>query len=1077
MKAAAKQWCKRSAALLLVCTVLLVGVARAQNRSTAEIVGTVTDPSGAPVPNATVTLTNRNTGASAEVTTSQAGTFDAPYLDPGPYTVEIRATGFEVLVRQGIDIELDQTARVDSQLKIGSESQTVTVTSNAPLINTEDSQRGTNFNGEMIANLPTVGRDPSYFALLAPGTSTAQSNVSGVDPGRRSVNGSRAFSMAATINGGSGVLPNSDNFVTLVPALSAVSEFNVIEDNFNAEYATGTSVLNIVTMGGTNTFHGSIFEFFQNNDLNARSYFAKSATPLRYNQPGGTIGGPILRNKLFFFFSFQDTINPSTTVTTQTVPTDAVRTGNFTGFAPIINPQTGTPFTNNQIPTGMIDAVAQQVLGYWPEPNTPGNVNNYYMAAPQDLKTPIYDARVDYHISSNNVLTGASHVYLMTNAHTGSIPPPACFNNSERCGVQTSHSQQWTLTDHWTLSADKINEARFNFVRQYFYQDTPNQDENIPSKLGLMNVPDNFFPYFTISGAIPTSIGPGQHSGGAQNTFSFGDALTWVHGKHTLRFGGEVDRFQYNVLAALDSGTFGFNGTFSGNGFADFLLGLPYSYSLNAQPNTVGARRTAFAAFVQDDYHVTHNLTVNIGLRWQAEGAFSEVQNRLSNFDPTLANPETGTLGAISFATPSNNTLQNNHFKLFAPRIGFAWNPKPSWVVRAGYGVYFIPISAQRNYNSTPPGYAITESLQVTNLANPTPIFYLYQGPPPYVVPTPPDRTPSILNGQAVSYYPLNAPQGYMQQWHLGIQKQFGGSWVAEASYVGSAGTHLLFPRDLNQVPEADLGPGDLQLLRPYPQYQAITTYFNDASSNYNALQLQLARRFSSGLTVLANYTYSKSLDNCSLDITTGSGCEYQDAATPAATYAPSQFDQTHRLVVSGVYDLPFGYGRAHLNRRGVADGFLGGWTTSEIFTANTGFPFTVFASTPNPALSGNQFANITGSPYLPNPTVAEWFNTSAFSNPSTYTFGNSSRDLLRGPGFWDFDFTVAKQFPIPIGREDRTHLQFRVDFFNLFNHPNFAQPNATVGSAAFGTITALAYSNTNNNPARQIQLGLVLTF
>jgi hypothetical protein len=1076
MKAATKQWTIRIAALLLFCLILPLGITRAQNRSTGEIVGTVTDPDGKSVPDATVKIINDKTGVSVEVKTNKDGAFDAPFLDPGIYTVEIRATGFEALVHKGVDLALDQTARVDGQVKIGAATETVTVTANAALLNTEDSQRGTNFNNEMISNLPTVGRDASYFALLAPGTSTAQSNVSGVDPGRRSVNGSRAFSIAATVNGGSGVLPNSDNFVTLVPALSAVSEFNVIENNFNAEYATGTSVLNIVTTAGTNKFHGSLFEYFQNNVLNAKNFFSTSVTPLRYNQPGATFGGPILHNKLFFFFSYQDTINPSTTVTIHTVPTAAELSGNFAGFAPIINPSTGLPFLNNQITPGLIDSVAQKVLAFWPAPNLPGTVNNFSFAAPQNLTTPIYDARVDYHVTSNNVLSADGHVYLLSNIHTGSIPGPACFNNSERCGLQVSHSQQWTITDRWTLSPTLINEARFNFVRQLFYQLTPNQNMNIPTALGLNNVPPNFFPLFTISGAIPTSIGPGQHSGGAQNIFSFSDAMTWVHGKHMIKYGGEFDRFQFNTLASLDSGTFGFSGIFTGNGLADFLLGLPNSFSLNEQPQTVGARRSAGALFIQDDYHLKSNLTLNIGLRWEDQGAFSEVQNRLSNFSPTLNNPLTNTPGAIVFATPSSNTLQNAHPDLFAPRVGFAWTPKPGWVVRAGYGIYFVPISAQRNYNSSPPGYAITESLQVTNLSSPTPIFHLNVGPPAAVVPTSANRTASISNGQSITYYPPNAPQGYAQQMHLSVQKQFG-SWVAEGSYIWSKGTHLLYPRDMNQVPASALGPGNLQLLRPFPQYQSITTNFNDANSSYNALQLQLVRRFSAGLTVNANYTYSKSLDDCSLDITTGGGCEYQNANQPKGSYAASQFDQTHRAVISGVYDLPFGYNRKYMNRRGVADAFLGGWTASEIFSANSGFPFTVLASTANPALSGNHFANVTGVDTVASPSLAQWFNTAAYSNPSTLAFGNSGRDTLRGPGFWDFDFSVAKQFRLPVGVEDRMHLQVRADFFNLFNHPNFAQPNSTVGSAAFGTITALAFSNPNNNPGRQVQLGAVITF
>jgi hypothetical protein len=1084
MEVTAKQVSKWIGALLLIFLILPFGIARAQNRNTAEIVGTVTDATGATVPNATVKITNTNTGAVVELTTNQAGTFDAPYLDPGPYTVEVQASGFETLVRQGIDIQLDQTARVDAQLKIGSSTQTVTVVANASLLNTEDSQRGTNFNDEMIGELPTVGRDPSYFALLAPGTSTAQSNVQGVDPGRRSVNGSRSFSMVASINGGSGVLPDSDNFVTLVPALAAVSEFNVLEDNFDAEYGTGTSVLNIITKSGSNEFHGSLFEYFQNTVLNARNYFSKSRGPLLYNQPGGSIGGPVLHNRLFFFFSYQDTINPSTTTSIDTVPTAAERAGNFTGVATIKNPSTGLPYTNDTIPT--IDAVAQKVLTYWPLPNNgTGATNNFINNGRQDLKTPIYDGRVDYHFTPTNVLTGAGHVYLLTNDHTGAIPPPACYNGSERCGIQTSHSQQWSLTDRWTLNSSTINEARFNFTRQYFYQLSPTQNDNYPATLGLNGVPENFFPLFTITGAVPTTIGPGQHSGGAQNVYTVGDAVTWVRGKHTVKFGGELDKYDYDVLASWSSGSFTFNGDFTGLGLADFELGYPSAYSLSAQPNTIGARRTAFAFFAQDDYHISRTVTLNLGLRYEGEGGFSEPFNRLSNFDPTLTNPLTNTPGAILYASSSDNTLQNNHFGLFAPRIGVAWNPKPSVVVRAGYGVYYVPISAQQNFSSTPPGYAISYSQVVANPSSPVPFMELDTGAPAYTVPTAANRTPAISNGQSISYFPPNAPQAYMQEWQVGIQKQLGTSWVTEISYVGSKGTHLLYPRDSNQVPQADFKPGALQSYRPFPQYQTITTYFDDAISDYNALQLSVNRRFSSGLTVLANYTYSKSMDDCSLDLTTTSGCEYQDAYTPRATYAPSQFDQTHRVVISGVYDLPFGVGRAHMTQGGVTDGILGGWTVSEAFSANTGFPFSVFASgtAVDPGISGTEFANITGTPTLSNPTIAEWFNTAAFTNPytpsstTTPVFGDTGRDIIRGPGFWDMDFSVAKQFRLPIGAGDRTHLQFRADFFNVFNHANFAQPNNTIGSAATGTITALAYSNPNNNPARQVQFGLVLSF
>ena len=473
--------------LWLVLVIIAAGRLGAQNRSTAEIVGTVTDRAGALVPDITVTITNITTKTSTRILTNQKGSYDMPFLDPGTYTIEFHGTGFNPVVRQPIVLELDQVARIDAQLTVGSVSQIVTVNGDGPILNTDDSQRGTNFNNNLVADLPTVGRDPSTLATLAPGTSTAQSNISGVDPGRRSVNGSRAFSITATINGGSGVLPNSDNFVTLVPALAAVEEFNVIENNFTAEYDTDTSGLNIVTKGGTNQFHGTLFEYFENNYLNARNFFAKTETPLRYNQPGGAIGGPILRNKLFFFFSYQNRLSPQPPLPSKRFRRVWWRKEILPGRLQSRS-ASGLPFPNNQIPSSRIHPV-EVILLYWPAPNEVGNVNNFYRAAPQDQTTPVYDGKIDYQLNPNNTLTGAAHVYQLTDKHNGSIPGPACYNDSERCGVQVSDSQQWTLSDRWILSSNKIDELRFNFVRQFFNQTTPNQNENLPQTLGLGTVP------------------------------------------------------------------------------------------------------------------------------------------------------------------------------------------------------------------------------------------------------------------------------------------------------------------------------------------------------------------------------------------------------------------------------------------------------------------------------------------------------------------------------------------------------------------------------------------------------------
>lgn len=1046
----------------------------AQNRTTAELVGTVTDPSGAVLPRVSVTVTNLDTRATLHVETNQSGYYDVPFLPPGAYSMKFEIAGFQTQDRTNIQLQLGQTARIDAALAIGATTSTITVNAAGPLLDNADSERGTNVNPEMVANLPLVGRDPSSLAVLAAGTSSAQSGVAaGPDPGRRNINGNRAFTISATVNGGSVILPQSQNFgpSILLPPLADVSEFEVIQDNYSAEYESGTSVLNMITKSGANKFHGSLFEFLENDKLDTRNFFAQTNPPLRYNQFGGTFGGPIKKDKLFFFFSYQNTLSPNSTIVLLTTPTDAVRGGNFAGFATIKDPLTGTPFPGNQIPINRFDPVGAAIQTYFPQPNLPGVANNFYRADPNSSTTPYEDGKIDYNISAANQLTGSFHVLFFNDPWQSSWGGDVC-NGTERCALQVTHNQQWQVSDRWTLGPTAINEFRANFIRQYYNTLSPSAGQDFPEKLGLNNVPPYYFPTVTIGGAIAATLAPGKIGGGTQNVLSFGDNFTWVKGRHTIKMGGELSKQQYNTLATWSSGSFTFSGLFSGIGYADLLLGLPNAYSLTATPVTFGARETVAGAFIQDDFHVLPNLTLNVGVRYGFISGFTEAHDRSANFNPSLINPATNTPGAIQFATSGNPNLQANHPALFAPRLGLAWSVAKNWVVRASYGIFLVPLSVSRNFNSSPPGYSISETLQTTNLQ--TPIFQLSQGPPPYQYPTFTNLTPSILNGQAISYWPYHAPESYVQQWQVGVQRQFGPSTMMEVSYVGNKGTSLLFPRDLNQVPPVLLGPGNAQLYRPFPGFQGITTYFDDANSEYDALQIQLNRRFANGLTLLTNYTFSKSLDNSSYDLTTGSGSEYQIATRPDLNHALSQFDQTHRFVFAAVYQLPFGKGRQMLNKGGVLNAVLGGWQVSSNFTANTGSPFSVLQGGTNTSnsLAGSLFPNRLSNGALPSgqQTIHEWFNTSAFASPAIYTFGNSGRDILRGPGFWDLDTALMKDFPIPVRFGEQPRLEFRGDFFNFLNHPNFALPSATTGSAAFGTITSAS-------PARIIQLGLQLMF
>jgi len=399
--------------------------------------------------------------------------------------------------------------------------------------------------------------------------------------------------------------------------------------------------------------------------------------------------------------------------------------------------------------------VAQNIQKFFPDANLAGTANNFYRANPSSPNTPYYDGKVDYNLSSANQLTASFHVLFFSNPWQSSWGGPVC-NGSERCDQQVTHNQQWQVSDRWTAGPSAINEFRANFIRQYYNTLSPSRDQNFPEKLGIQNVPPFYFPTVAISGAIATNLAPGKIGGGTQNGFSYADNFTWIKGRHTIKMGGELTKTQYNTLAAWSSGSFNFSGLFSGVGYADFLLGLPNSYSLAANPITFGARRTGLGAFIQDDFHVLRNLTINVGLRYGYQGGFSEAHDRLANFNPGATNPATKTPGAIQYVTSDNRTLQANHPALFAPRLGLAWTVAKDWVVRTGYGIFIVPISVQRNFNTAPPGYAIQQILQTTDLR--TPIFQLSQGPPPYQYPDATKLTGDILNGQAASYWPYNAP-------------------------------------------------------------------------------------------------------------------------------------------------------------------------------------------------------------------------------------------------------------------------------------------------------------------------------
>jgi outer membrane receptor protein involved in Fe transport len=511
------------------------------------------------------------------------------------------------------------------------------------------------------------------------------------------------------------------------------------------------------------------------------------------------------------------------------------------------------------------------------------------------------------------------------------------------------------------------------------------------------------------------------------------------------------------------------------------LLGLPDSWSNSYTPE-YGARDWNFQAFAQDDFKITPKLTLNLGLRWEVQSGWTEVHNHLGSFDPTLTNPETNTPGAIWFAGQDGRTaLQETKPAVFAPRVGFAWSPKPNWSVRASYGIFDTLWGANNYTQGVGLGTTVSGSLTATNFL--TPIFQLKNGPPATVAPPFPPSA-AAYNGQGVSYFPYNTPVTYIQEWHFSVQHEFANRIVVNAAYVGNHGSNLQFQTDLNQVTPANIAQYgaigvDMQAYRPYPQFQGVSWRNFAGWSNYHSLQVSVNKALSHGLTVMGNYTYSKALDTGTMVGWGGGGIDnglygsgFQDSYNRGANYGPSATDIRNLFNGSMVYELPFGIGKPLLNRGGLVNALLGGWQLSSTWQLHSGMPFTPLWGGPNLdfSLAGDWRPNRVCSGTLSQPSVQEWFNTSCFAEAAPGTFGNSGRNILYGPGFAQLNSSLAKSWKLPFG--ERSAIQFRADAYNLLNRTNFGQPNinVTAGQTNAGIISSASQS-------RNLQLGARITF
>ncbi|MBS1859368.1 MAG: TonB-dependent receptor [Acidobacteria bacterium] len=984
----------------------------------AELLGTVTDPAGLPVATAQVALSQPATSAHYQTVTSASGAWDFSGLLPGVYQLEIRKPGFEVLRRPDIQLRVADRVVLDLSLVLGDFSQTLEVTAAAPLVQNTTGTLSLVVGQEQVSTLPLNGRNFIPLIALSPGVM--------LPPGQflPRINGSRPRTSEYLYDGVS-VLQPEPGQVAYYPVLDSIGEFRVETNSYSAEYGRSNGgVIQVSSKAGTNDFHGSLFEYFRNEALNARNLFAAAGPkPLfRRNLFGGTLGGPIRRGQTFFFADWQS-IRLDTGVTRLgTVPTLAQRAGVFT--TDITDPLTRTLFPNRTIPTSRFDTAAGSVLSSYPLPNASGS-SDYRRAADNTDGTDQFDTRIDHYIGTRQRIF-ARYSYLRD--HIGA---PATFAPADTTTITRGDS---LIVEH----AIGGNQARLGYTRRSLVQSTAQ-------------------PGATYDIAGFQSLGPATTTNGHMSTSvtEFVDDYAFNRGAHSLKVGADLRWEHLNVFQPpFPSGDYQFTAALTGNSFASFLLGAVQNYSRDVQQDTLRPRAHITEFFVQDDWRVTPRLTLSPGVRYTLNFPSTEADNRIAVFN----------LATRKLDFPQN--ARNLHKHDFGPRMGLAYRLSDSSAIRAGYGLVWIE-QAGITTPFTAPMFPFIQTLAQSSLDNITPAFYLAQGAS--VQAAPPSADSGL--GQGVFGVQRETGSGYAQQWNVTLERNFGTSWTASVGYAGSKLTGLGVPdTNLNQLPVSAFALGtaltqrvanpfygmipaatslgaptiaEQQLLRRFPRFTTVTLYRNNVgNSTWHALEAHLERRFSRSLAATFSYTFSKLIDDA------GSVFSSALLTGPVANYqaADSYNRRLEKDESNGSIPHVFSAGVVWQPRR---------WEASVILKAQSGMPFTVQQATNyNAAFGfGIQRPNIVGNPALPADarSTARFFNTAAFTQAGQFAIGTASRNPVRGPGYSAVDLMIGRLFPI---RESLT-AELRGEVFNLTNTPPLGQPNGTFGSAAFGSITS----------------------
>jgi len=1135
--------------LLLLATATL----RAQQTS-GSAVGTVTDNTGAVVSGAAITLTDVDTGDHRTATTNSNGDYQFVNLIPGNYKIDIENSGFKHFIRTNVVVQVQGSTRVDAALELGNVSETVQVTSQAPLLETQQATVGQVVAGRAVTELPLNGRNVFNLLALSPGVvpqggTQASNAVSGMNgngfsTGNYQISGGIPNTGAEFIDGAP-INNGYINAISYIPMQDSIQEFRIEANAIGPEFGgTTNGVVTMVTKSGTNGFHGSAWEFLRNTVLNANTFFSDQAHLKRpvliQNQFGGAVGGPIKKDRIFFFGAYEGIRAAIGTTSTYSVPTAAEEAGVITSSTPVKDPgqfnasgvfvpsAPGTVFPGNIIPASRINPTSAAMFKWWAPPNGPGTVNNYSVNATTKPVLNQYIARLDWDASEKQRIFGryTYHHSLSPSALPyGYLPNPSTGHNAV---------QQFVLGDSYTASPTTILDFRLSYFRDTSFTGAT----GIPFDLSFTGWPaatiaqlgasccGPVIPRVAVSG-LSVNGGSGQQIFVTEENYAISGSETKILGRHTIRFGGEFRRApnNYGQTNSTNVEAFGFTNAFTGNPFASYLLGLPQT--TETELALIPASVTYYGGvYIGDSFQATNKLVLNGGIRWEYPGYWTERHDRQTVFLPNATNPLAGPTG---LNLPGNVVLVNTpayphrtnllpHYDLFSPRLGLAYRLTESFIIRSGFSILYAP-TANLQQDAQP--YQAPINLAFTILNGTTEPTNSFSNPFPGGVLQPVGRSSnylSVIQGQTVTTNVANEPSTYAEQWNLDLEKDVGHQTLVDIAYVGNHGVHQQLPAGLNdngqgldQIPDQYLSMGSAlltpvpnpfygllnsgnlagptipagQLLRPYPQYFNLSNAANTAAgSNYNALQTKVEKRFAQGGTLLATYTWAR--DFGTADTQTG----FQEAVQPGevqdwnnlqAEYATLSYNVPHRFVGAYVLDLPVGKGKRFLGSQGgIVDKVVSGWGVDGITTYALGFPL-IF--TAQPTFISQQFGAGTPRPNVtagcnktaPGNAVARqhgWFNTSCFTQPSNYGFGDERRTdpSLRTQGIANWDAALFKSTAIT----EQVSLQFRAEAFNLFNRVQFGQPNTVCCSnsnASFGVISSQL------NLPRVVQFALRLSF